>query len=281
MKIIRSKKKLMIGVCILVLIFLVICYVKKVLFIKNDDDSIKKENIVEIIQGQEIQIDKSMENVVWKSEDESIATVTSDGIVKARNKGKVMITAQTDEKSYEYVIEIKEDERKQIEKDQDDEVTSDESFVEMSDDDLEPVINDSLPILKVDNIKTKPGEKNVELVVSVENNPGILGMSFNVNYDDDAVKLVEVKSGTAVENVLTFTPSSELSKGCKFVWDGTELSSDQIRDGDVLVLSFEVMDDAKDGEYSVDVSYDDGDIVDYKLIPIDMNIKNGKIYINK
>ncbi len=281
MQIIHSKKRLVLMVCSLVSILLVICYVEKDLFINNDGDSIKKENMVEMISGQEFQIDKSLENMVWKSEDESIATVTSDGVIKARNKGKVIITAQTDGESYEYVIEVKEDESEHTKTNQDDEVASDESFVDMPDDDLEPVINDSLPILKVDNIKAKAGEKNVELAVSVGNNPGILGMSFNVNYDENAVKLVKVKSGTAVENVLTFTPSNELSTGCKFIWDGTELRADQIRDGDVLVLSFDILADAEDGEYSIDISYGDGDIVDYKLIPIDMNIQKGKIYIKK
>lgn len=281
MKKIHTKRKLVIGIGVFALTICVIFYVIKNFCINNDAVSIKDENIVEMIPGEELQINKSIENVVWKSEDESIVTVTDDGIIEARKEGKVTITAQTDEESYEYVVEVKDDENKQTKESQNAEMTADESFAEITDDNSETAINDSLPILEVNKAEAKPGEKGVELAINVKNNPGILGMSFNVNYDEKAVKLIKVKSGTAVENVLSFTPSKELSTGCKFVWDGTELQSDQISDGDVLVLSFDVLNSAKEGVYSVDISYEDGEIVDYKLIPIDMNVQDGKIHIKK
>ncbi len=280
MKIIKSKKNLIIGICVIAFSFFVIFYVVKNFYINNDAIPSKDENKVEMIPGQKLQISKSLENVVWKSEDESIAAVTSDGVIEARNEGKVTVFAQTDKENYEYVIEVKEDIKKETEESQDDEVMLEKSFSETDNEHTE-VINDTLPILEVDKVEAIPGEKTVELTISIKNNPGILGMSFNVNYDENALKLTKVKSGTAVENVLTFTSSKELSTGCRFVWDGTELKSNQIKDGDVLVLSFDVMDDAKEGKYSVDVSYDEGEIVDYKLIPVDMNIQNGNIYINE
>ena len=149
----------------------------------------------------------------------------------------------------------------------------------VSDDEDKVEINDTLPILVVNSVEVVPGDKNVKITIDVKNNPGILGMSFAINYDENIAKLTKVESGTALENILTFTPAKKLSAGCSFVWDGTEIQTDQIKDGTILVLYFDIVEDANEGKYSVDISYEDGNIVDYKLIPINMNVQNGKIYI--
>ena len=229
-----------------------------------------------MIPGQELQINKDVGNAVWKSEDEEIATVTKDGVIRAKKTGKVAITAKIDNATYKYVVEVKQQDS--TEKSNQKEVSEEETSDDLDDED-KVEINDTLPILVVNSVEVVPGDKNVKITIDVKNNPGILGMSFAINYDESIAKLTKVESGTALENILTFTPAKKLSAGCSFVWDGTEIQTDQIKDGTILVLYFDIVENANEGKYSVDISYEDGNIVDYKLIPINMNVQNGKIYI--
>ncbi len=237
----------------------------------------ESENVVEMIPGQELQINKDVGNAAWKSENEKIATVTKDGVIRAKKTGKVAITAKIDDTNYKYVVEV--NQHDSTEKSKQKEVSEEETSDDVSDDEDKVEINDTLPILVVNSMEVAPGDKNVKLTIDVKNNPGILGMSFAINYDESIAKLTKVESGAALENILTFTPTKKLSSGCSFVWDGTEIQTDQIKDGTILVLYFDIVEDANEGKYSVDISYEDGNIVDYKLIPINMNVQNGKIYI--
>ena len=58
-----------------------------------------------------------------------------------------------------------------------------------------------------------------------------------------------------------------------------ELSDDQIKDGDVLILTFHINDDAEPGEYPVLLTYGQDDIVDKNLNMIDLDIIDGNITI--
>ena len=275
------KRRIVIASCFVAFVVCIFIF----LFIKKQEaynvaSPKESENVVEMIPGQELQINKDVGNAVWKSEDEEIATVTKDGVIRAKKTGKVAITAKIDNATYKYVVEVKQQDstEKSKQKKVPEEETS-ENPDGVSDDEDKVEINDTLPILVVNSVEVVPGDKNVKITIDVKNNPGILGMSFAINYDENIAKLTKVESGTALENILTFTPAKKLSAGCSFVWDGTEIQTDQIKDGTILVLYFDIVEDANEGKYSVDISYEDGNIVDYKLIPINMNVQNGKIYI--
>ena len=271
------KRRIVIASCFVAFVVCIFIF----LFIKkqgayNVASPKESENVVEMIPGQELQINKDVGNAVWKSEDKEIATVTKDGVIRAKKTGKVAITAKIDNATYKYVVEVKQQDS--TEKSNQKEVSEEETSDDLDDED-KVEINDTLPILVVNSVEVVPGDKNVKITIDVKNNPGILGMSFAINYDESIAKLTKVESGTALENILTFTPAKKLSAGCSFVWDGTEIQTDQIKDGTILVLYFDIVENANEGKYSVDISYEDGNIVDYKLIPINMNVQNGKIYI--
>lgn len=119
----------------------------------------------------------------------------------------------------------------------------------------------------------------VDVAVSVKDNPGILGMTLKVNYMTDALTLIDAKSGDAVNRVLTFTQPGTYQNNCKFLWDAMEISDDQIKDGDVLILTFKVNDDAEPGEYPILLSYSKDDIVDKDLKIIDLEIIDGGITV--
>ncbi len=138
--------------------------------------------------------------------------------------------------------------------------------------------NSRFPGLKVHSASGTPG-KEVQVLVSVENNPGILGMILSIGYDENVLQLESVENGEAVSDVLTLTPSKTLSSGAKFVWDGLELAPEDIRDGTVLVMNFKISDTANTGKYSINFGYAEGDIIDNTLSSISPQLEQGYITV--
>lgn len=132
--------------------------------------------------------------------------------------------------------------------------------------------------LTVSNETAAAGDE-VRVAVSVKDNPGILGMTLSVNYITGALTLMDAESGEAVKDVLTFTKPGKLQNNCRFLWDGMELAEDQIKDGDVLILTFKVSDDAEPGEYPILLTYGQDDIVDRNLAFIDLDVIDGSVTV--
>lgn len=140
---------------------------------------------------------------------------------------------------------------------------------------------DTTPLIIVEDRKVKSGENDVSIVISVKNNPGILGMILTLTYDDTVMTLKKAVNGGIFNGVLTLTKSKKLCNGCSFVWDGESVVDNQIKDGEILILDFDISDSAPVGKYTVAVSYQKGDIIDNDLKPLDFSIDSGKITIEK
>lgn len=111
--------------------------------------------------------------------------------------------------------------------------------------------------------------KQAKVVLSMDNNPGIVGLTLQIAYNDSAMKLVKAENGTAVSgDNITFTPPSS---GNNYVWAGTSVKAEEVSDGTLLTLTFEVNEDAKLGEYPIVVSCTDAVGNDLKQIPIKIN----------
>ena len=130
----------------------------------------------------------------------------------------------------------------------------------------------------VDDITVK-AEDVFTLDVLVENNPGILGMSLIVEYDEDILTLVEAENGTAMSK-LSFTKPGIFKSGAMFLWDGVELSEDDVRDGAILTLTFEAMDIAVDTTCTVEVSSPNNDIFDDDLTEVKPIFKKGRVTVS-
>ena len=84
------KRRVVIASCFVAFVVCIFIF----LFIKkqgayNVASPKESENVVEMIPGQELQINKDVGNAVWKSEDEEIATVTKDGVIRAKRQVKL------------------------------------------------------------------------------------------------------------------------------------------------------------------------------------------------
>ncbi|MDD6763099.1 MAG: S-layer homology domain-containing protein [Clostridiales bacterium] len=137
------------------------------------------------------------------------------------------------------------------------------------------------PAIKVNTAYGKPGEV-IEVTLYLQKNPGILGMILSLEYDETAMRLLSVENGEAVSDVLTLTPSKTLDSGVRFVWDGLEVNSTDIKNGTLLTLKFEISDSVTIGKrYSLKFNYTPGDIVDTDLNEVNPRIYQGYIEIEE
>ena len=133
----------------------------------------------------------------------------------------------------------------------------------------------------VEDATAVPGDKEVVVPVLIENNPGVLGMILSVSYDETVMSMTSATNGEAVSEVLTLTQGNSLNTGCIFVWDGLEISPSEIKDGTILLMKFNIANNAPGGNYQIVIVCDEGDIVDNELYAVSPTIKNGYITIKK
>lgn len=135
------------------------------------------------------------------------------------------------------------------------------------------------PTIEVGSVTTDVG-KDVEVAISLSDNPGIAGMSFDVTYDS-ALILKEVRDGgllgTAYHNL------NELNKNpYRLSWGSYTATSNITANGAIVTLVFTVPTGTTAGTYPVSVDYAHiGDaIFDVDLEPVSFAVKNGGVTVN-
>lgn len=133
------------------------------------------------------------------------------------------------------------------------------------------------PTLIVEGTTAKAGDKGVEILVKTANNPGILGIDFDLYYDDTVLTLTDAQSVLELDGCI-FTAPAYYKNPTSLLWDFQD--ANWTEDGAFLKLRFDVSDAASAGEYEIKIMYSYGDIFDADLEPIDFGVKNGTITIS-
>lgn len=94
--------------------------------------------------------------------------------------------------------------------------------------------------IAVETVSALPGS-TVDVNVYVTSNPGIMGATLQITYDE-SLTLVGAENGEAF-SALDMTHPGKYVSGCKFNWDALELAEEEIVDGIILTLTFEVAED--------------------------------------
>lgn len=137
---------------------------------------------------------------------------------------------------------------------------------------------ENVTTITVSNVSDTAGS-TVSVVVAIKNNPGILGATLTFDFGDE-LQLVGASNGEAFA-ALQMTQPGILQSPCNFVWDGQEISDEDVRDGNILTLRFKIPDDAEAGtKYKIAASYMVGDILDNYLKPVIVEIVDGSIEVN-
>lgn len=118
----------------------------------------------------------------------------------------------------------------------------------------------------------------VKVNVSLENNPGIWGLKFKVDYDHSAFKLLSADCGTVFAKT-DITEPENLEKE-SYVFLGCAGAIEDIKtDGTVITLTFQVAKDAEVKDYQVSVTVSQA--VNAAGNEIDIAAQNGKIMVTK
>lgn len=128
--------------------------------------------------------------------------------------------------------------------------------------------------ISVNNTWGTPGTQ-AKVILSMENNPGIIGLTLQIAYDTTALTMVKAENGTALNGEgVTFTPPAS---GSNYVWTDTTVKTDEIKDGTLLTLTFDVKENAKLGEYPIVVSCSEA--VNNELKPVSMTVNSGFVSV--
>ncbi len=136
------------------------------------------------------------------------------------------------------------------------------------------------PTIAVNNVSAVAGQENVRVDVVIRNNPGVLGITLSVLYDDSVMTLVGAENGVAFDGRLTLTKPGRFAPQCRFLWDGQEILPEDIANGTILTLVFDVLPDAPKGTYPVKAFYNSGDIIDNDLQTVEVELLDGVVRIS-
>lgn len=129
--------------------------------------------------------------------------------------------------------------------------------------------------VKVDDVVVTAGDSQVAVDILLENNPGIAGFSFCVNFDTDKLVLVESKINIEDGHKVIAQPTGY---GVNLAWTS---ASGYTEDGSIATLYFNIPKDIEASEASVEIVYRDGYDSFYDSNEEDFVVQtvNGKITI--
>ena len=227
----------------------------------------------------------AVEAFKWANAEDIITGISSNELAPEGKAERAQIAAILHRFYNRYITEaekatetVKEDETNSSNKESGRSANGGNSAGSIKKDDTKNEGSDNPTEIVLDKIEASPGDK-VRISAKVNNNPGILGMTLSVNFDDKDLRLESVENGEAFKNILEFTASKKLGAGSRFVWDGIDIGAGDIKDGTILVMNFIVSDQAAEGDHIITFNYVPGDIVDNSLANIDLTINDGCIKI--
>lgn len=131
--------------------------------------------------------------------------------------------------------------------------------------------------ITVESKTANPGE-TVQVAVSIKNNPGILGATLKLSFDE-GLTLKEATAGDAF-SYLTMTSPGKLTSPCRFSWDGQECGPEDAKDGTILNLTFDVGENVEVGKkLNISVSDNNDSIYDNDLNLVNVSTTNGAITV--
>lgn len=116
------------------------------------------------------------------------------------------------------------------------------------------------PAVLISSASGKPGEE-VEIDVSIINNPGICTMYLNINYSEGLKMLEASDSGLLIDPV--FSENYEV-KPYRLTWDDS-VNTDNNKNGKIATLKFKIPENPEVGEYKVWITYNPEEIYNMEL----------------
>lgn len=134
--------------------------------------------------------------------------------------------------------------------------------------------------ITVSDTAAKPGD-TIDANITFVNNPGIMGATLTVTYDDKALTLVSVKDG-GILGAQSHKP--ELKSPYTLAWSDDTAVTNNTANGVAATLTFKVSNNAAVGKsYPITLSYDfdNYDIYDVDLQPVKFTLVNGSVNVSE
>ena len=131
------------------------------------------------------------------------------------------------------------------------------------------VYAEGTPTFRVSDAGEAARGAQVSVTVSMENNPGIMGFSLSVSYDETRLSLTSL---TCADEL---TGNKQVN-GARVTWVG---NSDVSYNGVFLTANFTVLDDAPLGDAAVSISYQPGDIGNFNEEEINFEVVAGGVTV--
>ena len=142
---------------------------------------------------------------------------------------------------------------------------------------ISPILPTGDAKITVATVIAKSGQE-VEVPITMENNPGVIGVGLRVAYDN-ALTLVSVTDGGVLGGTMHGT---NYNKNPYYLnWANDTATSNITENGVIATLRFKVADDAADGVYAVSLSYDNDDfeIFNYDAETVEFNLAAGGVEV--
>lgn len=183
--------------------------------------------------------------LTWTSSNEDVAKV-ENGVVTAMGEGTATITVTTADGNFTATCDV-------------------------------TVIQPKATVI-VGNAEGLAGQ-TVEVTVSLENNPGIAFMRLKVNYDTEALTLIDVKDAGILGNAYhsaDYTPYPYT-----LYWDNGTATENYTANGTAVTLTFRINKGTATGTYDVSVSYnnDNDDIMDVDFNHVKLATVEGEVKV--
>ncbi len=260
-----------------------LCYDDSKQMIKDlPDKSVYISNGKIFIDDKNTKIDSSV--VIDKKENVIINEVDVNGnklVIRCSNGKEIPIIDLTNAKSKEKISNNKQEKSDDNEKSANNtDIINDGNKQEKdsADSNVEEYV-DSCELV-VGKKEASVGEK-VAIPIEVKKNPGILGMTVSIEYDDEALELEDIKNGEAYENILQFTKPKILESGCICLWDAISIEKNDVKDGIIATLVFNVRSSAKKQTYPIGIKCSGNDVVNNNLESIEVIVKSGHINVKE
>ena len=140
-------------------------------------------------------------------------------------------------------------------------------------------IGENDPVIEISSVRGLRG-KQVKVAVSLKNNPGIASMSLKIDYDANILKLVNVEDCGVLGSQVH---SPDLGASYYLNWENDAATENFTANGNIAILTFEILEDSDLGTTPVNVSYDydNYDIYNVNVERIRFKLLDGNIEVSK
>lgn len=135
-----------------------------------------------------------------------------------------------------------------------------------------PVYATGVTEITFGEVMAKVGDE-VEIPVTIENNPGITSFRFRVAYDMDGLELLSVEKGSVLKSGTLSSTTNKEAETMTFHWFA---ENNVVGDGEIVLLKFKLSENAR-GDYPLTVTYLETDIVNEDWEAIPFTVVDGKI----